>query len=242
MERRLLYLNHAELDRLVPDRIPTVLVPVGTVEAHGITPLGTDVIIPEDMALQIAERIDALVAPTVAYGITRGLLGHPGTLHIRPETFKTYMRDVLESLARVGFRYLIVINGHGGQTDELKGVLFEISRDEQVKTLLIDWWFDTDEIRKQTLGRESGHGGADETAAVMAIDPGLVKRDLYREDMAMRYSKQFSAYPFPATIITYAEGDTSLNLDETACKNYYQGVIDHLTTLITHILTRWGRS
>ncbi len=239
MERRLLYLNHLELEQIIPHRIATVVVPVGTVEAHGITPLGTDVIIPEAMALMVAERIDALVAPTVAYGITRGLLGHPGTLHIRPETFKAYMRDVLESLVRIGFKYIVVINGHGGQTDELKAVLFETSRNTGGRTMLIDWWYDTDEIRKRTLARESGHAGADETAAVMAINPDLIKRDLYREGMAMKYTKQFAAYPFPATIITYAEGDTSLNLDEDACKAYFEGVVDQVTTLITQTLTRW---
>ncbi len=242
MERRILYLNHLELEALVPQKISTVLVPVGTVEAHGIIPLGTDVIIPEAIVDRIAERIEALVAPTVAYGITRGLFGYPGTLHIRAGTFKAYMRDVLESLARIGFKHLIVINGHGGQTDELKSVLFEVSRDRNVKTLLIDWWYDMDELRKRTLARESGHAAADETAAVMAIDPDLVKKDLYDDEMMVRYSKQFAAYPFPGTIITYSEGDASLNLDKNACEAFFNAVIDQVTHLITRTLTLWGRS
>ncbi|MGQ9602614.1 MAG: creatininase family protein [bacterium] len=239
MERRILYLNHIEFSGIVPDRISTVLVPVGTIEAHGITPLGTDVIIPEAMASRIAKEVDALIAPTIPYGITRGLLGHPGTLHISPQSFKSYVSDVLKSLANAGFKSIIILNGHGGQTDELKQVAFETSRDMKVRTLLIDWWYETDEIRNAILGRESGHAGADETASIMAIDASLVKEDLYRENMTMKYSKQFSAYPFPTPIISYTSGDTSLNLDMAKCKQYYDAVTSQICDLIKKVLRMW---
>ncbi len=239
MERRILYLNHIEFSKIVPERISTVLLPVGTIEAHGITPLGTDVIIPEAMVARIAEEVDALIAPTIPYGITRGLLGHPGTLHISSQSFKSYVLDVLKSLAGVGFKAIIILNGHGGQTEELKQVAFEVSRDLKVRTLLIDWWYETDQIRNATLGRESGHAGADETACIMAIDPTLVKGDLYKENMTMKYSKQFTAYPFPTPIITYAEGETSLNLDKEKCKAYYDGVVAQLCDLIKQVFKMW---
>ena len=241
MERRLGNLNHIELKTVVPDKVDTGLVPVGTIEAHGITPLATDVIIPERMAETICEDVNALVAPVVPYGVTRGLLGHPGTIWIRPETFMAYMSDLLDSLARMGFRHLIALNGHGGQTDELKDVLFEVGRTQNVKTLLIDWWCETDEIRQRTLGREGGHAGADETAAVMAIDPSLVKGDLHSDHMAMRYSGAFAAYPFPGTIISYTDGDASLNLDEAACKAYFEAVTARVASIIKEVLAKWSR-
>lgn len=241
MERRMLYINHMDFGRLVPDRISTVLVPVGTIEAHGITPLGTDVIIPEAMASRIAEDLDALIAPTVAYGITRGLHGYPGTLQISPQSFKSYMGDVLRSLANVGFKAIIVLNGHGGQTEELRQAAFDTSRDMRVKTLVIDWWYETDEIRKRILERESGHAGADETACIMAIDATLVREDLYREGMTMRYSRQFSAYPFPAPIISYTDGDTSLNLERGRCKAYFDAVTEEICQLIKKVLSMWQK-
>jgi creatinine amidohydrolase len=102
MERHIGSLNHLEFKQAIENGIETVLIPVGTIEAHGITPLGTDVIIPEAMAEKIAPGLNALVAPAVPYGITRGLVGHPGTIRIRPETFKAYIGDILESLAGAG--------------------------------------------------------------------------------------------------------------------------------------------
>jgi creatinine amidohydrolase len=241
MELRLDYLNHLELKKLVPAEIDAVLVPVGTIEAHGITPLGTDVIIPEAMAARIAEDINAIAAPAIPYGITRGLVGHPGTISIQPEVFKVYLGDLLESLARIGFAKIVVLNGHGGQTDEIKDVLFEISRDMGVKTLLVDWWYDTDEIRKKTLEREGGHAGADETACIVAIDPSLVRPDLYDDGMVTAWSRSFTAYPFPGNIITYTEGDGSLNLDEQTCRAYFDAVVARVASIIKHVFTKWNR-
>ena len=241
MERHLGRINHLELKDLVSAKIDTVLVPVGTIEAHGIVPLATDVIIPEALADRICEDVGALIAPAIPYGITRGLVGHPGTVSVRPDIFKAYVHDVLESLADAGFKRIIVLNGHGGQTDELKDVLFEVSKTTPAKTLLIDWWYETDEIRNRALEREGGHAGADETAAIVAIDKVLVKPDLYHDDMVMRYGKSFSAYPFPGSIITYTGGDGSLNLDPERCKAYFDQVTRRITDLIKEILAKWDR-
>ena len=70
MERTLQRLNWLTVQQLVPGEIDTVLLPVGTVEAHGAACLGTDNYIPDTIAHDIAERINALVAPTVAHGVT----------------------------------------------------------------------------------------------------------------------------------------------------------------------------
>jgi creatinine amidohydrolase len=239
MERRLAYLNHTEFKKLVPGKIDAVLIPVGTVEAHGITPLGTDVIIPEAMAEKICGDVDALVAPAIPYGITRGLSGHPGTLPIHPDIFKAYVGEVVKALVEAGFVRIVLLNGHGGQTDELKEVLYETSREMNVKALLIEWWYDTDKIRNEVLEREGGHAGADETAAVMAIDPTLVKPELFDERMVTAYSKAFAAYPFPGTIITYTEGDTSLNLDEGKCRGYFEAVTARVASIIKEVFSKW---
>jgi creatinine amidohydrolase len=239
MERHLINLNHNELKTLVPGKIDTVIVPVGTIEAHGVIPLGTDMLIPDSLADRLCTEIDALIAPSIPYGITRGLVGHPGTVSIRSEVFKAYVSDVLASLVRTGFEKIVVLNGHGGQIEELQDALFEVSKTSRVKVLLINWWYGMEDICRQTLGREGGHAGADETAAIMAIDPSLVRRDLYDEKMVMRHSSVFSAYPFPGSIITYAEGDARLNLDEAKCRAYFDAVTTNLVKLTKEVIEKW---
>ena len=239
MERRLAYLNHNELREIVPARIDTVIVPVGTIEAHGVIPVGTDMLIPDALAERLCGDLDGLVAPSIPYGITRGLYGHPGTVFITPQVFKAYVADVIASLAKTGFRKIVIINGHGGQITELQDALFEASKASSVKALLINWWFGMEDICKDKLEREGGHAGADETAAVMAIDPALVKRDLYNDKMVVRQAPSFRAYPFPGSIITYGEGDARLNFDETRCRAYFDAVVARLLALIKDILSRW---
>ena len=129
MEKRIKYLNHIEFAKLVPETYDTVLLPVGTMEAHGVIPIGTDILIPEAMAERIADEVDLLVAPTIPYGITHSLYDHPGGVTITDEVFEAYVYDVVESLANTGFEKVIVLNGHGGQINELQKTLYEANRD-----------------------------------------------------------------------------------------------------------------
>ena len=62
MERQLQKLHWLKVKELVPDKINTVILPVGTIEGHGSICIGTDNYIPENISLGIAKRVDALVA------------------------------------------------------------------------------------------------------------------------------------------------------------------------------------
>jgi creatinine amidohydrolase len=239
MERRIANLNHLEFRKMLEDGIDTLLIPVGTIEAHGITPLGTDVIIPEAIAERIAAEFNALIAPTLPYGVTRGLLGHPGTVRIKPATFRAYVEDVVESFAGAGLRNLVVLNGHGGQTAELKDALFEASRRTGARTLLLEWWYDIDEIRDKHLERIGGHAGADETACVMAVQPSLVKPDLLDKVQVAKFMRSYSAYPVPGSIVIYTEGDWSLNLDQSKCEGFFDAVTRQVAETIRTVIAGW---
>src|SRR6266705_3394322 len=84
-ERRLSHLNWMEMGELVPRRVHTLLLPVGTLEAHGITSLGTDNVIPTRLSEALAERLNAMVAPTIPFGVTAHLGALAGGTHVRPE-------------------------------------------------------------------------------------------------------------------------------------------------------------
>ncbi|TET94781.1 MAG: creatininase family protein, partial [Candidatus Zixiibacteriota bacterium] len=88
MERELQRLSWLKVREFVPSTIDTILLPVGTVEAHGSACLGTDNFIPEAIALGVAERLNALVAPTLSYGVTRSLYRYPGGITINPKTYE----------------------------------------------------------------------------------------------------------------------------------------------------------
>ena len=117
-------LNWMEFAELVPARHRTVILTVGTLEPHGVVNNGADNTAPVAIAKAIAGAtgIDALLAPHIPYGVTGSMAPYPGALHIPEESFRAYVRAVLDGLAKNKFRDIIIVNGHGGgQTAILDG-------------------------------------------------------------------------------------------------------------------------
>src|SRR3954471_2925886 len=102
--RQMERINWMEFGEWVPGRIKTVLLPLGTLEAHGAIANGTDIIAPVAIAGAIAERVNAMIAPVVAYGFTGVLDAYPGGLTIPEDVYRGYVRAVVAGLAGTGFR------------------------------------------------------------------------------------------------------------------------------------------
>ena len=91
----------------------TVILPYGVVEQHGYhLPLDTDIRNAETMGAKLAEKLGCIVAPTLNYCFSGGML--PGTVNVKPNTFSNMMGEIVESLALQGFQNIIIIPGHGG--------------------------------------------------------------------------------------------------------------------------------
>jgi creatinine amidohydrolase len=105
---------------------------------------------------------------------------------------------------------------------------------------MIEWWYDIDEIRKTELEREGGHAGSDETACVMAVEPALVKPELFDEKQVAFFSRSYSAYPVPGSIVIYTEGDWSLNLDPQKCAGFFDAVTARVTETIRKVIEGWN--
>jgi creatinine amidohydrolase len=76
------------------------------------------------MAMYIAERaaeeVGVLLLPPIWYGYTYVLDKFPGTISISQETLYRLYKDVFLEAARNGVKYLVVVNGHGGNVDLLR--------------------------------------------------------------------------------------------------------------------------
>ena len=115
-----------EFREWVPAKINTVLLPLGTLEPHGVAPNGTDILAPLAMARDIAPRVNAMVAPVIPYGFTGVMDAYPGSFTVPEESFRSYVRAVLVGLAKNKFKNVILLNGHGGgQTAILTGLTQE---------------------------------------------------------------------------------------------------------------------
>ncbi len=92
------------------------VVPMGSTEQHGYLSLSVDAILAERVACEAAAPIGVPVFPVLNYGITPYFLRYPGTVSLRLDTYQRIVADILESLARTGFRRILFVNGHGGNS------------------------------------------------------------------------------------------------------------------------------
>jgi hypothetical protein len=120
-------------------RSDTAIVPVGTLHAHGPTPISIDASSVERLANEVGRRTGLLILPLLPYGENDKMIGYPGTIAIRPSTLEDFYVDICRSLNRNGVRKVIFLNGHGGNRETL------IRTGRRVKELgmliaIVDWW------------------------------------------------------------------------------------------------------
>ena len=166
----------------------TVLVPVGSTEQHGPHgPLLTDVLIPQEVGRRVAPRVGAVVAPTINYALSYPHVGFTGVVHIRVPTFMSLIEDVAVSLAAIGFRRIVFLNGHYDNTYAI-AYACATARERlapEVVTYPINYWDGmTAEESGEYFGPTTGlHANRGETSAVMAINPSLVDLDNANAEM-----------------------------------------------------------
>ena len=108
-------INWMEFKEAVPSMISTVILPTGTLEPHGVINNGADITAPFAMAKTIARRTNAMIAPTLPYGITGSMEAYPGAFQITEAAYRPFVKQILEGLVKNGFRSIIIMNGHGGE-------------------------------------------------------------------------------------------------------------------------------
>jgi creatinine amidohydrolase len=205
-------LSTAALDRL--DRARTAMIlTVSPLEEHGPhLPVGVDAFTARHFATSIAERLvvtrpgwSAVLVPTLHLGSFT--FDAPGTVTVRQRVLRDVVIDYGESLARSGFRYIFITNGHGGPghlaaLDEAAAVVcrrYRITMASLSSHLV--WRFLTGayadkmeaalgrpltDIERQAF-RDDAHGGWWETSMMLLLRPELVDGS-YRDLPAKTYT------------------------------------------------------
>ncbi len=235
-------INWMEFKEVVPSKIQTVLLPTGTLEPHGVVNNGADITAPVAMARAVAPRVNAMIAPVLPYGITGSMEAYPGAFQITEAAYRPFVKQILEGLAKNGFKNIIVLNGHGGpQTAVLNAVAAEVSSERRVRTLVINWWSFASDVTKEVFGEDGGHAGLNETAFVQAIDPTLVHPERYKDELATAYPAPgtWAAAPFPSSIGLYQPGQGYPKFDQKKADEYFNKVNDKVAGLINDVVRKW---
>ena len=230
------------MKQTVPAKTDVVFLPIGTIEAHGCAALGTDNFIPEEIAKSQAERLNAMIAPILNYGITKSLYRYPGSLTIKPSHFKDFVGDIIDSLVDVGFKYIFIVNGHGGNNAELKAAAYEKHMEHRVHIAVVHWWEMTDDVTSEVFGEAGGHAGNNETACVQALDPALVDAREFSKEMGYHMKRGADIYPVPGTILLYEENQGYPTFDLEQSKKYLTKMCDAVGEFMLDILNRWKKA
>jgi len=152
-----------------------VLVPVGSNEQHGPhNPLGTDHLIALRFAEEASRRTGAVCLPVVPFGVSVHHRQFWGTVFVRPGVFKAYMRDLCLSLKSYGVHKIVVVNGHGGNTQSLRELAGELRELGMFLSVFVWWAASKRSLPDLFSAKERRHASAEETSVNLALHPHLV--------------------------------------------------------------------
>jgi creatinine amidohydrolase len=178
-------LSWLEIEKAI-ERDTLIILPVGMLEQHGPhLPVATDSIIADHISRGAADRlqargIPALVLPIINTGYTGRRVADPwpGAVSVEPETLVALAYDVLDSVVRMGFRKIAIINGHGQNPAMLEIAIRRIADTHDVSVVMMTphgmIGADGSEIRQSELGGCGGHADEYETSVMLYLRPELV--------------------------------------------------------------------
>ncbi|MFM2032980.1 MAG: hypothetical protein RLZZ297_1745 [Chloroflexota bacterium] len=116
------------------------VLPLGSTEQHAYLSLSVDSILAEKCATDAAEPLGIPVFPVVSYGMAPYFQSYPGTVTLRIDTYISLVRDILNSLYHSGFRRILIVNGHGGNSP-VDGLVLEWMADKPAAQVKFhNWW------------------------------------------------------------------------------------------------------
>lgn len=128
-----------EIDKMTP-----VVLPIGAIEQHGPhLNVETDTLISEFFCEELDKNIpkDVLILPSISICCSEHHMDFPGTLSVSHEILIAYIKDILKSILKNGFKNIIIFNAHGGN-QALGSVIVESFgiQNPQCNIAIMTWW------------------------------------------------------------------------------------------------------
>jgi creatinine amidohydrolase len=145
-----------EFRKLIKSKKQTVIIPVGSLEQHGAhLPITTDSDIVTEIASRLAKKCGFISFPTISYGVSFEHEPLFNTSMTFPK-LRVFIQQIIHSLLKKGTKSVIILNGHHGNQNALKKLIFNSPAGG-----VFDYW--------HFMKHEFDHAGFVETSIMLAI-------------------------------------------------------------------------
>ena len=182
-------------ERMQSGELGVCLIPVAAIEQHlEHLAMEHDWRSVKHITRTVAERLAprVLIAEGLMCGISEHHMRHPGTITLSPSTFLAALGDIINSMARAGFRNIVVINGHGGNIAPIRGTWDQFLRQfEGLNLHFLSYWDTLDQSDADRLlqgGKQipndlPGHAQEFETSIALAKFPENVRLESVKDQI-----------------------------------------------------------
>jgi creatinine amidohydrolase len=175
-------LTWPEVDAL-PRDLP-VVIPIAALEQHGHhLPVFTDSMLLGELIRRVSEPMHdrVLFTPLMWLGNSHHHMDFPGTMSASPRVYLDLLNDLMENMLMHGFRRIVLINGHGGNSTPGKQAVFEVRQRHRLRRdlllLMATYWEHgrPNQLRSDLVQTQMGHACEWETSMILRLAPHLVK-------------------------------------------------------------------
>lgn len=168
-----------------------VVLGIGSTEPHGPhLPYGTDTFRVEEIGRRAVpaaneQGASALLYPSLPIGNNVNFKAWPHACRIGVRTLMDVVLDIIEALEEEGIQKIVLLNGHGGNTDTLEAALREhAGRHGPGGGAFVALVSAANVSRSETtdvINHVSPHAGEAETCQILHLRPDLVRDDKFED-------------------------------------------------------------
>jgi len=168
-------------ERMAED--PVIIIPLGSQEEQGPhAPMG-DYMLSEILAASVAERANAIAAPTIPFGYADVFRSVPGGIQLRASTFCAVLEDAVAAFLDHGLRRIVLFNGHTGNAGLIDQTVRELKSRTGIIIPSINIWKAIPhalwvQLHGELAERAGGHGADPITSVYWHYFPELMRADL----------------------------------------------------------------
>jgi len=179
------------------------VIPLGIIEKHGPhLPLGTDLFESREAAAAAAKKEYAIVYPPYFVGQIFEAKHQPGAIAYSNELMWKMLEETCRELSRNGLKKIILVNGHGGNSNFLQYFCQSQLASEKDYTVVL-FQEASNPVYKQEIeslkkAKLDGHAGEEETSMMYFIRPDLVDMQAVNNESGAD-QKRLDSLPFGYT-------------------------------------------